>query len=77
MRKALLVCTLLTFSWASQAQCAMCKAAAQSDLEGGAGAADGLNGGILYLMVFHYLLMGGVGYLWYRQRSQKGDASEV
>ena len=47
----------LLLSLGLSAQCAMCKATAQTDLEGGAGVADGLNSGILYLMLFPYLLM--------------------
>jgi len=34
------------------AQCAMCKAVAESDLEAGGTTATGLNTGILYLMGF-------------------------
>jgi hypothetical protein len=49
----------------------MCKAAAETDLEGGQGVADGLNEGILYLMAFPYLLIGGVAFMWYRHQKQK------
>lgn len=61
----------LVLSWGLSAQCAMCKATAQTDLEGGASVADGLNSGILYLMLFPYLLMGGVAWMWYRHHKQK------
>ena len=47
-----------------EAQCAMCRAVLESE-EGGQ-AAKGINNGILYLMVFPYLLIGGVGYAIYR-----------
>lgn len=51
---------------ATYAQCAMCKAVAESDLEGGGTAAQGINEGILYLMFIPYLLIGGVGYFIYK-----------
>jgi len=63
----------LLLSMGLSAQCAMCKATAQTDLEGGAGVADVLNSGILYLMLFPYLLMGGVAWMWYRHHKQKSQ----
>jgi hypothetical protein len=48
------------------AQCSMCKAVAESANEGGFGA--GLNYGILYLMLFPYLIIGGIAYRLYRAR---------
>jgi len=48
------------------AQCSMCKAVAESANGGGFGA--GLNYGILYLMIFPYLIMGGIAYRLYRAR---------
>ncbi|MGV6828255.1 MAG: hypothetical protein ACWA45_02515 [Flavobacteriales bacterium] len=50
------------------AQCAMCRAVLESE-EGG-GAAKGINNGIVYLMVFPYLLIGGVGYFIYKSRKK-------
>lgn len=52
------------------AQCAMCKAVAESDLEGGGTAATGLNTGILYLMGFPYLMLSAVGLFWYRHNKR-------
>jgi hypothetical protein len=43
----------------STAQCAMCKAVVES---GNASEAEGLNTGIVYLMVFPYLLVGTLLY---------------
>ena len=51
-----------------EAQCAMCRAVLESE-EGGA-AAKGINNGIVYLMLFPYLLIGGVGYIIYRMRKK-------
>lgn len=51
-----------------EAQCAMCRAVLESE-EGGQ-AAKGINNGIMYLMIFPYLLIGGVGYAIYRSRKK-------
>lgn len=59
----------------TEAQCAMCKAVAESDLDGGGKAALGLNSGILYLMAFPYLLIATIGFFWYRHnKAQKAEA---
>ena len=52
----------------TDAQCAMCRAVLESE-EGGA-AAKGINNGIVYLMVFPYLLVGIVSYVIYRMRKK-------
>ncbi len=53
----------------SAAQCAMCKAVVES---GDNELASGLNGGIMYLMAFPYLLVGLLIFFLIRQRrSQK------
>lgn len=73
MKSAVLIVILLLFlPFAGEAQCAMCKAVAESSTGAGSSAATGLNGGILYLMVFPYLIMGAVGYAIYRYKKQSG-----
>jgi len=67
----LLLIAIVLFQLDADAQCAMCKAVAESDLEGGGTTAKGLNDGILYLMAFPYLLIGGVAFMWYRHQKQK------
>ena len=59
----LVICTL-----PAEAQCAMCRAVLESEQSGTA--AKGINNGIMYLMVFPYLLVGTVGYLVYRNRQK-------
>ena len=59
---------LLFMTISAEAQCAMCRAVLESE-EGG-GAARGINNGIVYLMIFPYLLIGGVGYFIYRARKK-------
>ena len=57
----------------AEAQCAMCKAVAESSQAAGSSIADGLNSGIVYLMFFPYLLLGAVGFAIYKhKKSTKG-----
>jgi len=65
----LLLIIALLIPGIADAQCAMCRAVLQS--EANQSAAKGINDGILYLMVFPYLLVGGVGYFVYRSRRKK------
>ncbi len=51
------------------AQCAMCRAAVES--EGSSVKAEALNDGIVYLMVVPYLLIAVVGYFVYKMYSKK------
>ena len=47
----------------TQAQCAMCRAVLES--EESQSAAEGINNGIIYLMVIPYILVAGIGYAIY------------
>lgn len=58
-----------------QAQCPMCKIAADSNLRDGGTAGHGLNTGILYMFAMPYLLVFTLGYIWYRNRKEY-DKSE-
>ncbi|HEY1039633.1 MAG TPA: hypothetical protein VGF30_09530 [Bacteroidia bacterium] len=56
---AVVVLLLLLVAANAEAQCAMCKAAAESDLETNSKSiARGLNKGILFLMAIPYLIVG-------------------
>ncbi len=57
------------FSLNSQAQCAMCRAALES--EGNNNKATAVNDGIVYLMVIPYLIVGFVGFFIYRMYYKK------
>nr|WP_089666878.1 hypothetical protein [Gramella sp. MAR_2010_147] len=57
----------------AEAQCSMCRAVLQSEAD--QSTAKGINDGILYLMIFPYLLIGGVGYYIYRSRKIKKKSS--
>lgn len=60
---------LFLCSTVSDAQCAMCRAALESE-EGGQ-KAKAVNDGIVYLMAFPYLLVGILGYVIYKSRTKK------
>jgi hypothetical protein len=64
---------VLVSSLSVEAQCAMCKAVSESSTAAGSTVATGLNGGIVYLMSFPYIIMGVVGYAIYRHRKQQTE----
>lgn len=51
------------------AQCAMCRAVLES--EGSEATAQGINDGIVYLMIFPYVLIGGIAFFIYRSFKNK------
>lgn len=72
MRKILLLTLAL---WAitqnTAAQCAMCKAVAESSSEEISGIGEGLNVGIVYLMFFPYLMIAVISYVWYKHNKKQ------
>ena len=68
MKAGLFILLVLICVLPAEAQCAMCRAVLESEQSGTA--AKGINTGIMYLMVFPYLLVGTVGYLVYRNRQK-------
>lgn len=54
------------FSTNAEAQCAMCRAALETE-EGGV-KAEAVNDGIVYLMLIPYILVGVLGYAVYKMR---------
>jgi hypothetical protein len=46
---------------------------AQSNLENGGSEGKGLNTGILYMLATPYLLIGTLGYLWWRNKKKAED----
>ncbi|RRO24352.1 hypothetical protein [Flavobacteriaceae bacterium 14752] len=56
------------------AQCSMCRAVLESNADNSA--AEGINDGIVYLMAFPYLLMGGLGYYIYRTHQKQKKKSQ-
>ncbi|MGI9594502.1 MAG: hypothetical protein ACR2MH_07870 [Patiriisocius sp.] len=68
MKIILFLFVVFIFALPAEAQCAMCRAVLESEQSGSA--AKGINNGIMYLMIFPYLLVGTVGYLVYRNRQK-------
>lgn len=50
------------------AQCPMCRMSAESNLSNGGSAGKGLNTGILYMLATPYLLVGVLGFIWWRNK---------
>lgn len=64
------ICVLIIWmDSTAAAQCVMCKAVAEDSAEAG-GLGEGLNRGILYLMAVPYVLLGTLGYIFFRKRRQ-------
>ena len=62
----IIAATGLTFD--VQAQCSMCQAVVESNMQGNEKSFGlGLNNGILYLMIVPYLLLGVVGFMFYKK----------
>jgi hypothetical protein len=57
------------FSLSANAQCAMCRAAIET--EGNATKAEAVNDGIVYLMIIPYVLVGAIGFAIYKMRQKK------
>lgn len=78
MKRALtivtLVAILLVVTLTVDAQCAMCQATAETSHDAGASAADGINKGVMYILVMPYIIMGTIGYFWWRSRQKKQGA---
>jgi len=82
MKKALIIFILLISVFAgagiqpASAQCAMCTISAEQGTKNGNTQAVGLNTGVLYLMAIPYLLIAGIGILWYKKyrRSQNNNS---
>lgn len=70
MNKIILTLVLLFFIvWDSTSQCSMCRAVLESEQD--TGQAEAINDGIVYLMAFPYILVGGVLYVVYRSFKKK------
>lgn len=67
----LLIVLVFLVSLSSNAQCAMCRAAVES--EGNGAKKEAINDGIVYLMVVPYMLVGGIGFAVYRMYKGKKE----
>lgn len=71
---SLLFLAIFLISADLSAQCSMCRAVLESEQD--KSVAEGINNGILFLMAFPYLLVGGLGYYIYKVYSSKKDKSQ-
>jgi len=58
----------------AKAQCAMCTISAEQSVKNGNTQGKGLNSGILYLLSIPYLMISGIGILWYLKYRKKSAA---
>ncbi len=69
VRNFLLSSALFLLSLAAYAQCAMCKATAESATENvDKGIGEGLNAGIVYLMLVPYVLLATIALVFFRKK---------
>lgn len=78
MKKCLLIFSILiTFTVVytnADAQCAMCTKTAQ---QLGEKPAQGLNSGILYLMLMPFAIIGFIGYRWWKNREPDTEEADI
>ncbi len=69
LRGAILIIALLFIQNTTLvAQCPMCRTALESNLNGGGTMGRGINIGIMMLGMMPYLLVGGIAYVWLRNK---------
>lgn len=59
---------------AANAQCPMCKMAAETNLANGGTEGKGLNQGILYILSLPYLIVGTIGFIWWRNKKRADNS---
>lgn len=62
---------------AANAQCAMCTISADQGVKNGNTQSKGLNTGVIYLLAIPYLMIAGLGTLWYVKYRKKNAALGV
>lgn len=75
-KKMLLIIFFLFLSYISFelfAQCPMCRMSAESNLANGGTEGRGLNKGILYMLSLPYLIVGVLGFLWYKNKKRNQE----
>lgn len=72
----ILLLSLSVVSPEINSQCPMCRMSAESNLQEGGSAGKGLNKGIFVLLLTPYLVVGAIGYTWYRNKNKNKSESE-
>lgn len=75
MKNVVYTLAVLFMALSANAQCAMCRAALESSDSGIK--PEAVNDGIVYLMIFPYLLVALAGYAVYRLRKKKNELPEA
>lgn len=57
----------------ADAQCPMCRMTAEGNLRDGGSAGKGLNNGILYMLSMPYLMVGIIGYVWWKNNRNQEE----
>ena len=73
MKKLLPLLLIFTIAFATQngsAQCSMCQATAETSRDAGSSNSEGINKGVMYLFFTPYLIIGTVGYFWWKARKK-------
>jgi hypothetical protein len=74
-KKSFITFFVLLNIFSGSAQCAMCRAALES--EGDSAKAEAINNGIVYLMAFPYIMVAIVFYVVYKMKFKKKKAAEA
>jgi hypothetical protein len=80
MKKYLPVLLVVMIMMASyipaNAQCAMCTGQVETATNAGSSVALGINKGVLYIFMMPYLIMGTLGYFWWKGRKKNESADQ-
>lgn len=79
MKKAIVFLYILALGFAftpeAKAQCSMCTINAEQGSKNGNSQTKGINDGVVYLLSIPYLLIAGVGFMWYKNYRKKAVSS--
>ena len=74
---AVVIIYLCSFVHVLQAQCVMCRATIESNMSEGSDLVTGINGGVLYLAAFPYLMLVAMAYYWYKNSKKRSDEKSL
>lgn len=57
----------------TNAQCPMCRASVESNLKNGGQEGKGLNTGILFMLSMPYIVVGTIGFVWWKNRKPEEE----
>jgi hypothetical protein len=59
------------------AQCPMCRLSAETNLKDGGTQGKGLNAGILFMLSLPYLMVGSLGYVWWKNNQKVRGREDI